>query len=444
MISKHLNKMKRLIGWASVLSVFLALASCGGDSIYSGFKKMESGAYMQFYTTNEGQMPRLNDEVTFHMAQVFDDSLLYSSFGDEPMHLVLKKADFVGDVPDALLMMHEGDSARLVVAIDSVFITMMGMEEVPEEYAGKPIYYDLKLCSIRPFEELEAERKALLNGLKQEEIDFLAPLVLDPKHSLTESGLIIMEKTGSGKVARMGDYVNFDFTMCSPKGDTIMNSFGVESVDMQYGEEFISKGFNEAIGMVPEGGTMRFVVPSELAFDSTGYEQFIPPYTPLVVLMKMNSVMDKASYDQHQADLEAAKGAEVERILAAETVRIANYVKANNIIETPTESGIYIIRQEEGKGNVAQWGDQVSVHYILSNLDGDVVDSSYDYGEPMHFTMGKGEMIPAIEEALMTMAPGAKVTVVTPSSQGFADIAIDEKMPAYSPLVIELELVEIK
>ena len=44
----------------------------------------------------------------------------------------------------------------------------------------------------------------------------------------------------------------------------------------------------------------------------------------------------------------------------------------------------------------------------------------------------------------MTMAPGAKVTVVTPSSQGFADIAIDARMPAYSPIVIELELMEIK
>ena len=53
-------------------------------------------------------------------------------------------------------------------------------------------------------------------------------------------------------------------------------------------------------------------------------------------------------------------------------------------------------------------------------------------------------MVPAIEEALMTMAPGAKATVVSPSSQGFGDIAINEKMPAYSPIVIELELVEIK
>ena len=73
-----------------------------------------------------------------------------------------------------------------------------------------------------------------------------------------------------------------------------------------------------------------------------------------------------------------------------------------------------------------------------------MVESSYDYGEPMRFTIGRGEMIPAIEEALMTMAPGAKATVISPSSQGFGDIAIVEKMPAYSPIVIELELVEIK
>ena len=437
--------MKRLIAWFSVLAVFLMLASCGDKSIYSGFKKTESGAYMQFYTKNEGQQPRLNDEVTFEMAQFFNDSMLFTTAGDEPMRLVLKKADFVGDVADALLMMHVGDSARLVVSIDSVFTTMLGMDEVPEEYTGKPIYYDLKLLSIKPFEELEAERKVLLDSLRQAEVEFLTPLREDPKHTLTESGLIIMEKTGNGKVATMGDYVDFDFTMCSPDGDTIMNSFGVESVDMQYGEEFISKGFNEAIGMVPEGGTMRFVIPSALAFDSTGYEQFIQPYTPLVVLMKMNSVMDKAAYEKHQAALEAEKEAEKERLLALESTAIADYIKANNITETPTESGLYIIRQEEGKGNVAQWGDEVSVHYILSTLKGDEVESSYDYDEPISFKIGNNEMIPAIEEALMTMAPGAKVTLVSPSALAFGEIVIDEELlPAYSPLVIELELVEVK
>lgn len=438
--------MKRFVGWFSALSVFLTLASCSDNSIYSGFKKTESGAYMKFYTVNkDGQQPRLNDEVTFGMAQYFNDSLLFSTEGDEPMSLVLQQGDFVGDVPDALLMMHIGDSARLVVTVDSVFTTMLGMEEVPEEYAGKPIYYNLKLLSIKPYEEIEAERRALLDSLMQAENDFLAPLREDAKNTLTESGLIVMEKTGKGKMAQMGDYVDFDFTMCGPKGDTIMNSFGVEAVEMQYGEEFIGSGFNEALGMVPEGGTMRFVIPSALAFDSTGYEQFIHPYMPLVVLLKMNSVMDKETYRQRQAAIEAEQEAERDRMMLLESKKIEDYIKANGITETPTETGLYIIRQEEGNGSVAQWGDEVTVHYILSNMDGDELESSYEYNQPLSFKIGSNMALPAFEEALMTMAPGAKVTLVSPSSLAFGDFEVDKDLlPPYSPLVIELELVEIK
>ena len=63
----------------------------------------------------------------------------------------------------------------------------------------------------------------------------------------------------------------------------------------------------------------------------------------------------------------------------------------------------------------------------------------------MQFTIGQGEMIACIEEAVMTMAPGAKVTLVSPSELGFGEFAIhQELLPAYSPLVIELELVAIE
>lgn len=437
--------MRHHLGWAPALFVFLMLASCGHDSVYSGFEKMESGAYMKFYNKGNSEvMPRLNDEATFEMAQYFNDSLLFTTVGDEPMRIVLTKPDFVGDVADALLMMHVGDSARLVVLADSVFTVMLQMEEIPEEYAGMPIYYDLKLLSVKPFEELEAERKALLDSLRMEEEEFLTSLRNDSKNTLTESGIIVMEKTGKGRVARMGEYVDFDFTMCSPKGDTIMNSFGVEPVEIQYGEEFLGEGFTEAIGMVSEGGTMRFVIPSELAFDSTGYEQYIHPYTPLVVKLKMNRVMDKAAYEQRQAALEAEREAESERLLALENKAIANYILAKGITVTPTESGLYIIRQEEGEGDLAQWGDEVAVHYVLKNLDDEQLESSYDYERPMYFKVGGGQMIAAIEEAVMTMAPGAKVTLITPSELAFGEFDLGETLPPYSPLLIELELVEIK
>jgi peptidylprolyl isomerase len=437
--------MRRISNIVALLLLFLAMASCGQDTIYSGYKKMDNGAYMKFYSKGDSEvMPRLKDEATIQMAQYFNDSMLFTTAGDEPMRIVLTEADFVGDVMDGLMMMHVGDSARLVVSADSVLTISMGMEEVPEEFAGTAIYYDLKLLSVKPFEAMEAERKVLLDSLKGAEEMFLASFREDPRNTVTESGLIVLEKTGKGKVAKLGEYVNFDFTMCDYKGDTIMNSIGIEPVEIQYGEEFIGKGFNEAIGMVPEGGTLRCVIPSSLAFDSLGYEQFILPYTPMVVRLKMNNVMDKETYDKRQMAKAAEMEAERNRQQAKESKAIADYVKANGITAAPTESGLYILPQVDGEGDVAKWGDEVAVHYVLKNLKGEQLESSYDYERPMYFKIGGGQMISAIEEALMTMAPGAKVTLLTPSSLAFGEVDLGETLPPYSPLLIELELVEIK
>ena len=436
--------MSKVLKLMAVATLLLSMASCNDDSIFSGYDKMESGAYMKFYERHaEGDMPRVGDAVTIEMTQYFNDTMLFTTVGDKPLELEVKESDFVGDVPDALRMMHVGDSARLVVLSDSVFVNMMQME-VPEEYTGKPIYYDIKLLSIKPLEVLEAERRVMLDSLRLVENDYLVGLQADQKNTVTESGLIVMEKTGKGKVAKMGDYVNMDFMMRTMDGDTLMSSFGVEPIEIQYGEEFICKGFIEAIGMVPAGGTMLFVIPSELGFDSTGYRNYIKPYAPLIVNMRMNEVIDKADYEAKQAQIEAEKEAEKQRLLQLESQMIEQYLKDNGITVEPTETGLYIIPVEAGEGELAKWGDEVHVHYILNNLKGDVVESSYDYGEPMTFTIGQGMMIPAIEDALMTMAPGAKVKVVTPSSQAFDEIAIDEELlPAYSPMLIELELVAI-
>ncbi len=436
--------MRRIVGLA-VVSALLMLASCGEKSAYPGFQRMDNGAYMMFYGKGDSDvMPRLNDEVTIHMAQYFNDSLLFTTADEAPMSIVLTEPDFAGDVVDGLLMMHVGDSARLRVPADSVLTVMMQLDEVPEEYAGKPIYYDLKLISVKPYETLAAERKALLDSLKREEEAFLAPLREEAGNTLTESGLIVLEQTGKGKTARMGDFVNFDFTICNAKGDTIMNSFGVESVEMQYGEEFVCKGITEAIGMVPVGGSLRFAMPSALAFDSVGYEQYIQPYTPMVVRLQMNKVMDKAAYEKQLAEEKEKKDAEKARLQALESKTINSYIKANSITVEPDESGIYILSREEGAGDLAKWGDEVAVHYVLRNLKGEPIESSYDYGRPMVFTIGGGEMIFAIEETLLTMAPGAKVTLLTPSEQAFGEFDLGESLPPYSPLIIDLELVEIK
>jgi FKBP-type peptidyl-prolyl cis-trans isomerase len=436
---------KLLKGFSIGLVVLLAVSCSKTPSVFKGFQKMETGAYMKFYEkSGSGVSPRLNDGVTFEMAQYFNDSLLFDTKDSEPIDIILEPASFEGDVTDALLMMQVGDSARLVVLADSVFVAIMDMV-APEEYAGKPIYYDLKLLSVRPFEEIEAENQRVADSLKALEEAFLAPLRNDAKNSVTESGLIVMEQKGKGKVAQMGDYVDFDFLMCDRDGDTMMCSYGIESVVMQYGEQFVCEGFQEALGMVPQGGVMRFVIPSELGFGSEGYRGVAAPYEPIVAKLTMNEVMNKEAYDKKMAAQEAKAEVEKQQRLAMEKGLIEAYLQKNGIDEKPTESGLYILREQEGTGSVAQWGDVVAVHYTLYNLDGDEIESSYGYGEPMRFTIGNGEMIPCIEEAVMTMAPGAKVTLVSPSNLGFGEFAIHEELlPAYSPLVIDLELVSIE
>lgn len=442
--------MKKLTKFFAAFTIVLLISSCNDKSIFPGFTQMENGAYMKFYSKGDSEiMPRLHDGVTMEMAQYFGDSLLFSTAGHEPIYIELEEADFVGDVSDALQMMHVGDSARLAVLADSVFQAMMGME-APAEYVGKPIYYDLKLVSVKPFEEIEAENKALLDSLKIEEQNMLEPYRNDPKNMLTESGLIVTNQTGKDRVAQKGEVVNFDFCLSTLDDDTIMCSYGIEPVDFQIGsmaldkeEVFICKGFTEALGMVSNGGTIHFIIPSALGFDSTGYEQMILPYTPLKAKVMVHEILSKEQYDKKLAELEEQHKAEAERMEALEKTRISDYVAKNGIAETPTESGLYIINKEEGEGDLAQWGDMVKVHYIMHNLNDELVESSYDY-EPLAFTIGQGEMILAIEEAVMSMKEGAKVRLVTPSSLAFGEYVIDEELlPAYSPMVIDLELVEI-
>ena len=438
--------MNKVFG--KVVSIFaLALmVSCQSDSIYSGFEKMGNGAYMKFYErSNEKVTPRLKDGVTFEMSQYFNDTLLFTTVGDEPIDIVLEPAAFVGDVTDALLNMHIGDSVRMVVIADSVFSSVMEME-TPEEYAGKPIYYDLKLLSITPYEEIETSYQQYVDSLRMAEQTVLEYIRGGENNRITESGLIILGKPGKGKTAKMGDFVNFDFMLFSLEGDTIMNSFDVEPLDFQYGaEDFLSKGFTEAVGMTPEGGRLNCVLPSSLAFDSIGYQQIIQPYMPLRVELRMNSIMDKEAHDKFVAEKEAKRKAEHEKVMKQQRQMIAKYVEDNHITEQPSETGLYMIWKGNGAGDMAQWGDKVAIHYTIFNLNGEEVESSYKYDTPIQFTIGQGEMILSIEEAVMQMNPGSKVRLIVPSDLGFGEVEIDPQLlPSDSPLVIDLELVSIE
>ena len=63
-------------------------------------------------------------------------------------------------------------------------------------------------------------------------------------------------------------------------------------------------------------------------------------------------------------------------------------------------------------------GDIVQVHYTGKLADGTVFDSSIG-GDPLEFTMGKEQMIPGFEKAVLGMKVGEKKTVTIPASEAY-------------------------
>jgi peptidylprolyl isomerase len=65
-------------------------------------------------------------------------------------------------------------------------------------------------------------------------------------------------------------------------------------------------------------------------------------------------------------------------------------------------------------------GDTVHIHYQGSSPDGKMFASSYE-AEPVEFTLGKGKVIPGIEEAVEGMSEGESKTVRLTSEKAYGN-----------------------
>lgn len=85
--------------------------------------------------------------------------------------------------------------------------------------------------------------------------------------------------------------------------------------------------------------------------------------------------------------------------------------------------------------------DSVTVNYRGTLKDGTVFDSSYDRGIPA--TFGVSQVIPGWTEALQLMRPGDKYLLYIPSNLAYGGRAMGDKIPAFSDLIFEVELLQI-
>ena len=108
-----------------------------------------------------------------------------------------------------------------------------------------------------------------------------------------------------------------------------------------------------------------------------------------------------------------------------------------------TDSGLQYEVLASGEGEQAKPAatDTVRVHYHGTLADGTVFDSSVERGEPAQFPVNG--VIKGWIEALQMMEVGDKWKLAIPADLAYGARSPSPKIPANSPLVFEVELLEI-
>ncbi|MCK4360210.1 MAG: FKBP-type peptidyl-prolyl cis-trans isomerase, partial [Bacteroidales bacterium] len=94
-------------------------------------------------------------------------------------------------------------------------------------------------------------------------------------------------------------------------------------------------------------------------------------------------------------------------------------------------------------GEKAESGKKVKVHYSLYLTDGTKLQSSLDSGQPFEFTLGKGQVIRGWDEGITMMNEGGKAKLIIPSIIGYGERGKGSDIPPFTPLVFEVELLEV-
>ena len=131
------------------------------------------------------------------------------------------------------------------------------------------------------------------------------------------------------------------------------------------------------------------------------------------------------------------QGCEKESAFEKEQAAIKAYVEENNITVEPKYSGLYYIEVQAGTGASADGGDKVRVKYKGTFLDGEVFDSGI-----YTFTLGYGEVIKGWDEGINYMKEGGKAVLLIPSSLAYGANG-SGKIPGYTPLLFEVELMDV-
>ncbi len=298
--------------------MFLALAAIGLASCNGGYKKGNNGMLYNIYTEKSGPRIKEGDFVLANLIIKNDaDSVLLSTYDQgRPSPMILPKAQFKGDIYEAITLLTEGDSASIKLSADSIFKTA----QRPPNFKGKSVIYDLKIVKVIPkgtmtdqvFQTTVTKYMSdLTEAEKTKEPAKIKAYIADKKLNVTktDSGLYyIITKPGAGANVAPGDTAVINYVGHLVNGKVFDTSVKDEAVKAKLpgadqrefkpirvavGQHAVIAGWDQGLQLLNKGAKATFVIPSSLGYGAQGAGP-IAGYTPIVFEVEIIDIV-KAS-----------------------------------------------------------------------------------------------------------------------------------------------------
>jgi FKBP-type peptidyl-prolyl cis-trans isomerase len=294
--------MKKNLKFLAVLA--LGLAGCKG-----GFKQGDGGMLYNIVSHGSGSATiKEGDFVALQgIIKTEGDSLLSSTYDmGGPKGLMIPKPQFKGDLPSALMLLSEGDSAIIKSNLDTLIKKTPGQRRPP--FKGKYIIYYLKIEKViakgtmtdaAMQDKIKAYYKGITDKTKAEEPAKISKYIADNKLNTTKTatGLnYVITTPGSGPNAGVGDTVVVSYVGRFTTGKTFDTNVKEEAMKnkatynpmnpykparIPVGVKAVIPGWDEGLLLLNKGAKATFVIPSSLAYGEQGGGP-IPPFSPLV------------------------------------------------------------------------------------------------------------------------------------------------------------------
>ncbi len=231
------------------------------------------------------------------------------------------------------------------------------------------------------------------------------------------SGLFYrIHEKGDGDSATISDIVVSDVSIIDFQGNVLYDSeFRGEWHTSLDATSFLTLGMKEAYQLINVGGRITAYMPSELAYGSAGLlaEGILPNEDFAMVI---EHVRIKQS--------------------------IIDYIAEHELDAHPVNGQLYYVVEEPGEGDNPTDGDEVTVHYTGTLLDGTEFDSSVG-GNPISFVIGSGTVIEGWDWGIPLFKKGGKGILLIPHQMGYGSQPVGD-IPPYEALRFDIEIVDIQ